>query len=170
MSLFYIHFHKTVMQSSGGSRWSTEQSTQWCHSSDWACVFVCVWKLYAMALEPLSPRWKIFSSFLGPLSYSSKTHTHTHEKTSRLCSAFVLCLDLIVCLADAIIQHGRNSFFFFFFLCVTQLFVVSLMYENLKTYVCCTVFAKAMLTPSICLIHIWHFCSCDGCGKYQSSS
>lgn len=118
MSLFYIHFHKTVVESSGGSRWSTEQSTQWCHLSDWVCVCVCVWKSYAMALEPLSPRWKIFSSFLGPLSYSSKTHTHTRKDVQVV---FCIC---VVLRSDCVLSRCHNStwtnllFFFFLFFSV----------------------------------------------------
>lgn len=122
MSLFYIHFHKTVVESSGGSRWSTEQSTQWCHLSDWVCVCVCVWKSYAMALEPLSPRWKIFSSFLGPLSYSSKTHTHTRKDVQVV---FCIC---VVLRSDCVLSRCHNStwtnllfFFFCFSLCDTAL-------------------------------------------------
>uniref|UniRef100_A0A224YEW5 Uncharacterized protein n=1 Tax=Rhipicephalus zambeziensis TaxID=60191 RepID=A0A224YEW5_9ACAR len=49
--------------------------------------------------------------------------THAKKNTSRLCTASVLCLDLIVHLVDAIIQCKRISFLlnFFFSLCDTAL-------------------------------------------------
>lgn len=88
---------------------------------------------------------KQFSLLLGPLSYGSYTYI---KKAFRLCSTFYVVLS-----SGCMLSRCHNSIWMnliIFLLCDTALSHVTcvLKPEN----VCCTVLARSMLTPSICLI------------------